>query len=120
MIDQDVPHDLRRDAEKLCPVLPNDWLATNESEVRFMNEGGRLQGVVGTLSSQVIAGEETQLVVNRLEKVIKLVLTFRSGRAEKLIYVSLDRHALTSALSTGASCHNPRNVSPQQEQCRQG
>jgi hypothetical protein len=47
MIHENAPHHLRRDTEKLRPILPGDAVLIDQPQVRFVNECGRLQGMFG-------------------------------------------------------------------------
>ncbi len=51
MIDQNVPHQLRGHAEKVSTVLPLRRFLANQPKVRLVNQGGALEGVVGTFAA---------------------------------------------------------------------
>jgi hypothetical protein len=65
MIDQDPAHHLRRNAVKMRATLPGNALLPDEPQVRFVDEGGRLKGVVGSLATEVRGGAAPQLLVDQ-------------------------------------------------------
>jgi hypothetical protein len=46
------------------PVLPADLSLIDETEIRFMNESGRLKGMIGTFPSQALSGETPELPIH--------------------------------------------------------
>ena len=48
----------------MLPVLEFDWLLLGKAEISLVDQGGALQGVVGTLLPQVVMGEAVQFLVD--------------------------------------------------------
>ena len=69
VVDENAPHHACGDREELCSIIPVNAALVDQAEVSFVNEGGRLQRVVGPLLAQVIACELPQLVVNTREHI---------------------------------------------------
>jgi hypothetical protein len=68
VVDEDVAHHLRGEAEELRAVLPVDAVLTDESQVYFVDQGRGLQRVVGVLAPQVGLGEAAKLGVDQRQK----------------------------------------------------
>ena len=64
MIDQDAAHRPRRGAEEVRPVLPRR-LVVRQSQVRLVDEVGRVNRVTAALAAQVTAREPFQLGVDQ-------------------------------------------------------
>jgi hypothetical protein len=63
MIDQDATHHLCSDREEVGTVLPLNLLLINKSEICLVNQGGRLKGVAGALTSKVAGRVPAQFSV---------------------------------------------------------
>jgi hypothetical protein len=61
VIDEYPTHQTRRNSEKVCPILPSNLACISEADERFVDEGGRLEGVILPLPSHVAARETTKL-----------------------------------------------------------
>src|SRR5262249_46179677 len=61
VIDEHVPHESRRDAQKVRAVLPAKLTGSGQPQKRFIDEGGDLKGVIASLATHVAAGEPSQL-----------------------------------------------------------
>lgn len=68
VINQNVAHHLSRDAEEVGAVLPRDVRPLDEPEIRFVDDGRRLQRVVGALLAQIIFRQLAQLSVHLLKE----------------------------------------------------
>src|SRR6476620_6796275 len=68
VIDQDPAHDLSRDTKEMCAILPIDLALVNQSNVRLMDQGRRLQGVIGPLPSKLPRGDATELRVDEWQQ----------------------------------------------------
>jgi hypothetical protein len=68
MIDQNAPHDLRRDTEELRAVAPRYALLSQEPDVRFVHERRRLQRMVPTLAPQKSGGPLPKLLVHQWDQ----------------------------------------------------
>jgi hypothetical protein len=64
MIDQDPPHHLRGDREKVRPILPGDAVLSHQAHVRLMHERRRLQRVIGSLTAQIRTRPQLELPIH--------------------------------------------------------
>ena len=74
MVDQNVPHQLGGDTEKVSPVLPLGSVLPDQTKVRLVNQRGALQGVVAALALKITARHAAQLAVNKWDQGIPCVL----------------------------------------------
>src|SRR6266576_7152691 len=65
MVDQDPPHDLRSDAQKMCPASPVDGALLYQLEISLMDQSSCLQGMVRAFSPHIPVCESPHLVVNQ-------------------------------------------------------
>ena len=70
VIDQDAAHHLRRHAEEVRAVLPDDALLADEPQVGLVNERRRLQRVLDPFAAEVGRGPPPELVVDHLHQVV--------------------------------------------------
>ena len=70
VVHEDPPHHLRRNPVEMCAALPGHSLLSDEPHVRFVDESGRLKGVVGSLAAQVGSSAAPQLLVNKRHEVV--------------------------------------------------
>ena len=71
VIDQDPAHDLRRDTKEMRSILPIDLALVDEPDVRLMNEGRRLQGVVGPLAPKLARGNAAKLRIDEWQQLVE-------------------------------------------------
>ena len=64
VVHEDAAHDLRRDTKEVRAILPIDLALVNEPDVRLMDQGRRLQGVVGALAPKLARGDAAELGVD--------------------------------------------------------
>ena len=64
VVDENSPHDLRGDGEEVLPAGPLNLRLIGQSQIRFVNQVGRAEGVIGSLVAQFPVGNLTQLVIN--------------------------------------------------------
>ena len=64
MIHQNPSHEARCQGEKMGPVLHGN-VGLDEAQKRFVNHGGRLEGMTAALGAHVIAGQPPQFVVHQ-------------------------------------------------------
>ncbi len=69
MIDQQTSHHLRGEGEELPASLEAAFLDSNQSHVCFVQQRGRLQGVIRTLLLHVALGELSKLVVHQRKEI---------------------------------------------------
>jgi hypothetical protein len=74
VIDENVPHHLRSDAEKVRPVFPLGRLFARQAQVCFVNQGAALEGVIGAFVAQVVTGDAAQLTVNERNELFPRIL----------------------------------------------
>ncbi len=64
MIDEDATHHGGRDGDEVSSALPMYTLLVRQPQIGFVNQGGRLEGVVGTFSAERPLRQGVQLVVD--------------------------------------------------------
>ena len=64
VIDENAPHQLGRDAEKLCPVSPARAVLAHELQVGLIYQGSRLERVFTAFPSKVGPSQAMQFVVD--------------------------------------------------------
>ena len=64
VVDEDPPHYHSGDPHELRAVRPVDPALIDQAHEGFMDERGRLQGVIGALAAQVARGKPPKLVVH--------------------------------------------------------
>src|SRR6266576_6066359 len=84
MINHDVPHHLRGRRDKVGPALPDRLGVINQSQVGFVENGGRLQRVAGALPTHVMVGESVQLRMHQREQLPQRSLVSAAPLAEQL------------------------------------
>ena len=65
VIDQNAPHNLRRDREEVRTIGPLHVLLIHETNVSFIDERGGLKGVALSFPAHVAARESVQFVVDQ-------------------------------------------------------
>ena len=70
VIDEDAPHLVRRDADKVGLVLPRDLRDVDHLQVRFVDESGRLQRMPDAFAAKVTGSEPPQLVIDQRQQLI--------------------------------------------------
>ena len=71
MVDQNMPHHLRGNAEEVCPILPVNVALIDESKISLVDEGRCLQGMVGAFAPHVMMGKPAQLFMHQRQKFIE-------------------------------------------------
>jgi hypothetical protein len=69
MVDQDSPHDLRRDAKELGAVEPRHALLSLQADVSLVHECRRLQCVIPALVAQICGCALAQLLVDERNQI---------------------------------------------------
>jgi hypothetical protein len=82
MVDEYAPHHDRCQADELRAILPVDALLVDQPQVGFVDERGRLEGMVRALPSQVAGGDPAKLVVDERQHPLAGVLV-AVGRVEQ-------------------------------------
>src|SRR5438132_2148114 len=65
IVDKNLPHELRSNAEEVSAILPVDILLTDQTQVSLIDQRGRLQRVAHSLSIHVVVGQSMQLRLNQ-------------------------------------------------------
>ena len=71
VVDQDLPHKLRGDGKKMRTILPLRQVLLRHAYVRFMNQRGALQGVIGAFFLKIAAGDAVEFVVDERHQQIE-------------------------------------------------
>ena len=64
IIEQNPAHYLRRDAEEMGAILPLDLSLIDQTQVRFVDQRGRLQGMIRVLPPHVAVRQAMQFALN--------------------------------------------------------
>jgi hypothetical protein len=83
VIDQNPSHDLRSDAEEMCPVLPIDVTLVDDAQIYLVHERSRLQGVADSLPSKLTPGNATELRIDEWEQLIERTAVAATPVTEK-------------------------------------
>src|SRR5207253_11147176 len=70
-IDEDAAHQPRRHGEEMCAVLPVDLADIDQTDVRLVDERGRLQRMSGSFVSHVPPGDAAQLVMDERNQLLQ-------------------------------------------------
>ncbi len=71
VVDEDPPHDLCGDPEEMRPIPPIDLALIDESQIRFVDERRRLQGVARPLTTKLAPRDAAQLGVHERQQLIE-------------------------------------------------
>ena len=100
MVDQDAPHHLGGDAEKVGAALPIDVLI-DEPEVALVDERGRLQCVIVPLPTEIACSAGPQVSVNQLEKIVAgLSVSTSPGAQQERSRTSFDGSHVVESTAT--------------------
>jgi hypothetical protein len=69
LFDQDAAHRLGGGVEEVLPALESHPAPAEQTQVRLMNQGGRLERVIAPLLRHLPAGELAELCVHRRDQV---------------------------------------------------
>ena len=64
MVDQNAPHHLGRNGEKMGTILPLHVLVIHQAHVGFVDQSGGLQAIAGAFASHVAARQAVEFVIN--------------------------------------------------------
>src|SRR5215467_13219458 len=84
VIDQNASHHLRGDRKKVCSALPGDVLLVHNAKKSFMDQGGRLQGMVRAFLAHGDMGHAAQFVVNQRDETKRRLLIAIAPLAKQL------------------------------------
>jgi hypothetical protein len=88
VVNKNPAHHLGRNAQKMCPVLPVHSTLLDQTQVRFMNQGGGLQSMVWTLIAHVTASQPTELLVDDWDESASGLLISAPDGLQKLGHLS--------------------------------
>jgi hypothetical protein len=93
VVDQNAPHHLCGDPEKLRAILPGDPVLTHLPRVRLMDERRGLQRVIATLIPQVGPGSTSQFAIHKGHQVLARASVSLPPRSEQITHAAgLGRH----------------------------
>ena len=70
MVHEDSAHHFGGDGQEVRAVLPIDSILVDQPQVGFVNERGRLQGVVAPFPTQIACRARPQISVNQMEEIV--------------------------------------------------
>jgi hypothetical protein len=71
IVDQDLPHDPRRNRQKVGPVRKLLLRGSTKPQVGFVHKRRRLQRMLGSLSMELPSGYAAQFVVKHLRQLVE-------------------------------------------------
>src|SRR6266513_2807870 len=84
MINHDAPHQLRGRRNKVAPALPDRLRVIDQPQVRFVKNGGGLQGVASALPAHIMVCEPVQFRLHQREQLLQRSLISAAPVAEQL------------------------------------
>ena len=84
MVNHDAPHQLRGRRDKVASALPDRLRIIDQPQIGFVENGGGLQGVAGTLPAHVMVGEPVQFGLHQREQLLQRSLVSAAPVAEQL------------------------------------
>jgi hypothetical protein len=84
VIDQNAPHDLRGDREKVRTIGPVDVPLIDQANVGFVDEGGGLECVTSSLPAHVAAREAMQFFIDQRVQLVECRLIPVAPLSEQL------------------------------------
>jgi hypothetical protein len=73
VVDENTPHQLRRDCEEVRPILPAYLALIDDAHVDLMDQRGCLEGVPAAFLAQITAGEPSQLGIDDWKEPIQRI-----------------------------------------------
>ena len=71
VVDKDPPHDLRGHTKEMRAIPPIDPPLIDQSQIRFVDERRRLQGVPHPLASKLARGDAAQLGIHERQQLVE-------------------------------------------------
>jgi hypothetical protein len=71
MIDQNSAHRLRCEPKEMGAVLPTDAFPAEQAHVELVDQGGWLQGMVGTLTLELARGDPAELIDHQRHQTVE-------------------------------------------------
>ena len=85
-------------------TLPGDSLLPDEPHVRFMDESGRLKGVVGSFAAEVGGGAAPQLLIDQWHEVVPGLEVAPAPRAQQAGDITRLPGPLPASLHDPSTC----------------
>ena len=70
-IDEDAPHESCRQGVEVCPVVPLHLTDIDQPQIQFVDQRGRLQGVVTALAQHGSPGQAAELAVHERDQLLE-------------------------------------------------
>ena len=93
MLNQNAPHQLGRNREKMCAILPVHALVIDQAHVGFIDQGRGLETVAGALAFHVAPRQAVQFVINDGGQPLERALISVAPGAQERAYVVRCRFA---------------------------
>lgn len=102
MVHQDPPHHLGRDGEEVCSTLPIGLPLVDESKVRLVNQGSRLQDVSRSFVPKSRRRPSTQLLMHHHHELVPRGQIPSTPRVQECrhVVVGTDQRTLRAAILT--------------------
>ena len=71
VLHQNPPHRFRRRRKEMAPTVPALRLVSDESEIGFVDQCGRLEGLPRGLMGQLLGGQEPQFLVDQRQEFVR-------------------------------------------------
>ena len=91
MLNQNAPHQLGRNREKVRAILPLHALVIHQAHVGFIDQGRGLQAVAGALALHVVACQAVEFLIDDGGQPFERALVSVAPGAEQLAYVAPSR-----------------------------
>ena len=83
MLDQNTAHQLRGYREEMGPILPLHPLVIHQADIGFIDQRGRLEAVVGALTSHVAVRQPAELRIDDRRQLVEGELVSVAPGAEE-------------------------------------
>jgi hypothetical protein len=87
IVDENPPHNLGGDRKKVSAVLPADSPCVHKAKIRFIHEGGGLDGPLRVLSSHLPMSQSPEFLVHQRSKPIQSRLVALTPGSKKRAYL---------------------------------
>src|SRR6266542_5813735 len=96
-VDEQIPHDLRCKGEKMCAIRQVEAGSVNQSDVRLMNQAGRVQRVLRWRATQPLVRQLAQAFVDQGDELISGAFLSRAPTLQETRDFRLDGRRTSSA-----------------------
>ena len=87
MVNQNAPHHLGRNREKMGAILPLHALIIHQAHVGFIDQGGGLQAVSGALAFHIVVSQAAEFLIDDRGQALQRALVSIAPGAEERAYV---------------------------------